>query len=42
MLEGMGYSRHACIRGLTAATDDIEGAMNWIMDNFDNNLDAPL
>jgi uncharacterized UBP type Zn finger protein len=42
MLEGMGYSRNASIRALTATKDNIEAAINWVMDNFDKNLDAPL
>jgi uncharacterized UBP type Zn finger protein len=42
MLEGMGYSRNASIRALKATKDNIEAAINWIMDNFDNNIDAPL
>lgn len=42
MLQGMGYSRNASIRALTATKDNIEAALNWIMDNFDNNIDAPL
>lgn len=42
MLEGMGYSRNASIRALQATKDNIEGAINWIMDNFGNNIDGPL
>ena len=42
MLEGMGYSRNASIRALKATKDNIEAAINWIMDNFDNNIDAQL
>lgn len=38
----MGYSRNASIRALTATKDNIQDAINWIMDNFDNNIDAPL
>lgn len=38
----MGYSRNAGIRALIAAKDNVEVAINWIMDNFDNDLDAPL
>jgi uncharacterized UBP type Zn finger protein len=42
MLQGMGYSKNASIRALKATKDNIEAAINWIMDNFDNNIDAPL
>ena len=42
MLEGMGYPRNASVRALTATKDNIEAAINWIMDNFDKNIDAPL
>lgn len=42
MLEAMGYSRNAGIRALTATKDNAEAAINWIMDNFDQNLDAPI
>jgi len=38
----MSYSRNASIRALKATKDNIEAAINWIMDNFDNNIDAPL
>lgn len=43
MLEGMGYSRNAGVRALTNTKDNIEAALNWLMDNMDNdNINAPL
>jgi uncharacterized UBP type Zn finger protein len=38
MLEAMGYHKNAAIRALIATKNDIEGAINWIMDNMDKNL----
>jgi uncharacterized UBP type Zn finger protein len=38
----MGYSKNASVRALIATNDNVEGAINWIMDNFDKNIDAPL
>ena len=42
MLQSMGYSRNACIRALIATKDNAEAACNWIFENMDKNLDAPL
>jgi uncharacterized UBP type Zn finger protein len=42
MLQGMDYPKNASIRALKATKDNIEAAINWIMDNFDKNIDAPL
>lgn len=42
MLEAMGYNRNASIRALIACKNDVEGALNWIMDNMDKNIEAPL
>ena len=42
MLQSMGYSRNACIRALIATKDNPEAACNWIFENMDKNLDAPL
>ena len=42
MLECMGYNKNASIRALIACKNDIEGAINWIMDNMDKNIEAPI
>ena len=42
ILGGMGYSRNACIRALKKNHDNVEAALNWIFENMDQNLDAPL
>ncbi len=38
----MGYSSNAAKRALIETKDNLEAAINYIMENMDKNLDAPL
>lgn len=37
-----GNERNAAIRALIANNDNVEAAMNWIFDNQDQDLSAPI
>lgn len=42
MLIDMGHHQNACIRALIATNDNLEAACNWIFENFDKDLTAPV
>lgn len=42
MLVEMGNHRNAAIRALIATNDNLEAACNWIFENYDKDLTAPI
>jgi uncharacterized UBP type Zn finger protein len=42
MLVDMGNHRNASIRALIATNDNLENACNWIFENYDKDLTAPI
>lgn len=38
----MGNHRNASIRALIATNDNLENACNWIFENYDKDLTAPI
>jgi|JI8StandDraft_1071087.scaffolds.fasta_scaffold1337102_1 uncharacterized UBP type Zn finger protein len=42
MLIDMGNNRNASIRALIATNNNLEAACNWIFENYNQDLSAPI